>query len=119
VALQHEGLPARFLSVTVDPARDDPATLTAFRARHEGDAATWTLATGSPDTLEALGRDGFRLPVQTGRTLVDGMPDLVHSGLFALVDGQGRVRGLYDHADALALDHLRRDVAALRAAAGR
>jgi hypothetical protein len=27
------------------------------------------------------------------------------------------VRGLYDHADALALDRLRRDVAALRAAA--
>jgi len=117
--LQSSGLPARFLSVTVDPARDSPQALTAFREKHAGDPRRWTLATGSHDALEALGRDGFKLPVSTGRTLVDGMPDLFHSGLFALLDGQGRVRGTYDHRDLLALDQLRRDVAALHAAAGR
>jgi len=113
VALQDEGLPARFLSVTVDPRRDDPATLTAFRERYGGDASKWKLATGSHETLEARSQQGFRLPAETGA--VDGL-GLAHSERFALVDNQGRVRGLYEYGDALEIDRLRRDVAALRAA---
>jgi protoheme IX farnesyltransferase len=119
VELQQSGLPARFLSVTVDPERDSPQVLTAFRDKHAGDPARWTLATGSRDALATLGNEGFKLPYPKGSTLVDGMPELFHSGLFALLDGQGRVRGTYDHRDALALEQLRHDVAALRAAAGR
>jgi len=119
VALQDEGLPARFLSVTVDPQRDDPATLTAFRTRYAGDPGKWKLATGSHDMLEELGQKGFRLPMETGRTPIEGLPGLAHSELFALVDGQGQLRGLYEYSDSLAMDRLRRDVAALRAAPGR
>jgi heme o synthase len=113
VALQDEGLPARFLSVTVDPKRDDPATLTAFRERFRGDASKWKLATGSHETLEALSEQGFTLPAETGA--VEGL-GLAHSERFALVDGEGRVRGLYEYGDALEIDRLRRDVAALHSA---
>jgi protoheme IX farnesyltransferase len=117
VELQKEGLPARFLSITVDPARDGPDVLTAYREKYGGDPATWTLATGSHEELERLGAEGFKLPVDTRGTVIDGVPDFTHSGRFALVDGRGRVRGTYPFNDAVALQQLRRDAAALAAAA--
>ena len=116
VDLQQEQLPARYLSITVDPERDSPAVLSAFREKWEGDPSRWLLATGSHEAIEALGEGGFRLPVQTGRAKVEGMPGLFHSGKFALLDTSGRVRGYYAHDDKLALAALRRDVEALRAA---
>jgi protein SCO1/2 len=115
VDLQEEGLPTRFLSVSVDPARDGPEVLKAFREKWDGDAARWTLAVGSHEAVMALASDAFKLPVSTGQTQVDGMPELFHSQRFALVDAQGRVRGYYAHDDDLAIGQLRADVAALRA----
>lgn len=50
----HAGLPAavraqvRFVSVTVDPLSDTPATLTAFARRHGALRPGWDFATGSP-----------------------------------------------------------------------
>ncbi len=40
------------VEITVDPARDTPARLAAYQALYGG--STWTLATGSPATLDAL-----------------------------------------------------------------
>jgi protoheme IX farnesyltransferase len=116
VELQKEGLPVRFLSITVDPERDSPQVLTAYRSRYGGDPRNWTLATGTHEELERLGNQGFRLPVDSGSAAPDGTPEFTHSGRFALVDGRGRVRGTYAHNDAVALQALRRDAAALLAA---
>jgi protoheme IX farnesyltransferase len=118
VQLQQAGLPARYLSVSVDPQVDNPAVLSAFRDKWQGDAERWVLATGSHEQLKRLGDEGFRLPVATGTTLTpEGYPDLFHSGRYALLDGRGRVRGTYDHGDSVEVERLRRDLAALRAAA--
>jgi protoheme IX farnesyltransferase len=117
VELQKQGLPARFLSITVDPTRDAPSVLTAYREKYGGDPASWTLVTGPPEALEALGNQGFKLPVDTSGEPIDGVPQFTHSGRFALVDGQGRVRGTYPFNDAVALQQLRRDADALAAAA--
>ncbi len=111
--LQQEGLPAKFLSISVDPRRDSPAALSAYRAKWEGDVARWTLAVGSHEAVRDLAERGFKLPLETGAPTVDGMPELFHSNKFALVDGAGRVRGYYASDDALELDRLRRDLAAL------
>ncbi|MCB9896828.1 MAG: protoheme IX farnesyltransferase [Planctomycetes bacterium] len=118
-ALAGEGLPARLLSITVDAAHDDAATLAAYRARQGGalaDDDAWRLLTGDPEAIAALARDGFRLPVGGEAPEVEGLPQLFHSGRFALVDGEGRVRGTYEPADALQLAELRDDVRALAAA---
>lgn len=120
IDLQEAGLPARYLSVSVDPQSDSPPVLAAFRTKWGGDARRWLLATGSHEQVKRLGDEGFRLPVETGTRLTpEGYPDIFHSGRYALLDGQGRVRGTYEHDDALERERLRRDVAALAAAARR
>ncbi len=115
VQLQQSDLPARYLSVSVDPQTDSPPVLAAFRGKWQGDAARWILATGSHAQIRHLGDEGFRLPVATGTTLTpEGYPDLFHSGRYALLDGHGRVRGTYEHGDSVEVERLRRDVLALR-----
>ncbi|MGQ0552817.1 MAG: heme o synthase [Planctomycetota bacterium] len=114
IELHAEGLPARFLSVSVDPGRDDPAALASFRERSGGGSAPWTLLTGQQEQILALAKDAFRLPVAIGAPGVDGLPELFHSERFALVDAEGAVRGYYAHNDTLEMDRLRRDLRALR-----
>jgi protoheme IX farnesyltransferase len=116
VDFQTEGLPARCLSISIDPGRDEPAVLSRYREKWKGDPERWTLLTGDFEAIEALAGQGFRLGVQTRggaaqvAAPVEGMPDMFHSGKFALVDADGGVRGYYDHDDSLDLDRLRADV---------
>jgi protoheme IX farnesyltransferase len=116
--LQAEGLPARFLSISVDPARDSPQALTDYRTKWQGDPERWTLLTGSDAAIGTLGRDGFKLSIGTGAAPVEGMPSLFHSEKYALVDGAGWVRGYYDSNDSLELARLRQDVARLQSKGG-
>lgn len=111
--LSKEGLPTRFLSITVDPRRDSPQVLAEYRARHKGDAKDWRLLTGSHEAIQKLADAGFRVPVNAGVEPVVGMPPMFHSGKFALVDKQGRVRGYYNYNDRLALEQLREDIVLL------
>lgn len=60
LAAVHDGLPAqvrqrtRFLSVTVDPLTDTPATLAAFARRMDAQRSGWTYATGTPGEIGRL-----------------------------------------------------------------
>lgn len=114
--LQDEDLPARFLSVTVDPAYDSPQVLSQYRTAYGGESDDWRLLTGSHAGIQALADEGFRLPVNAGtETSVEGMPPMFHSGKFALVDRSGHVRGYYVYTDELALQQLRDDIETLAA----
>lgn len=115
--LQKEGLGVSFLSVSVDPERDAPPVLAGYRDKWKGDAALWTLAVGSHETITALANEAFKLPAGRQASTPDGMPELFHSQRFALVDRQGAVRGYYDSTDDLAMARLRQDIARLPAAA--
>ncbi len=77
----------RFVSFTVDPARDTPVALTAYARHFEADPAKWYFLTGSTATLNHLSHDVFKL------NSVDGT--LEHSTRFALVDRESRIRGFY------------------------
>lgn len=111
VELQALDLPLRFLSVSIDPVRDTPPALAAYRERTGGDPRRWTLLTGDPEAIAALAEGGFKLAAEVAR--VEGMPPAFHSGKLALVDAAGRVRGYFDHDDRVELEALRRAAARL------
>ncbi len=113
-----EELPAKYLSISVDPSNDSPAELKMYRKKYGGRADLWTLITGQESVIQGLSEDGFHLPVQLRRVeAMEGMPSIFHSGKFALVDTLGRVRGFYSHDDRLELERLERDIHALASVA--
>lgn len=98
-----------FLSVTVDPQRDTPAQLAAYRRAYVGAAANlpqWQLLTGSRRDISALWRNlgvwVHRVPVpqdekvdnwRTGRPLTY---DVQHSDQAFFFDASGRERYILD-----------------------
>jgi cytochrome oxidase Cu insertion factor (SCO1/SenC/PrrC family) len=54
----------RFLSITVDPARDTPAVLEKYADRYEANRERWWFLTGDKQAIYALIREGFRLSVE-------------------------------------------------------
>lgn len=59
--LQEELMPAyandvQLLSITIDPEHDRPDVLRDYAARYTDDLATWTFATGTPETIARAGR---------------------------------------------------------------
>jgi protein SCO1/2 len=92
----------RLISITVDPARDNPEVLAAYATRQKADAR-WFFLTGPMETLHKLKREVFFL----GN--VDGQ--LNHSTRFVLVDQQSRIRAFYDTSDPESIPNL---IAAIR-----
>ncbi|HEX6100598.1 MAG TPA: SCO family protein [Thermoanaerobaculia bacterium] len=87
--------PVRFVSITVDPARDTPAVLSQYAKRVRNDPR-WTFLTGDRDAIVALSVKGFKLTA--GDPMPGGEP-LLHSSKFAVADKQGMIRGYYDATD--------------------
>lgn len=67
-AAGERGVALRLLTLTLDPARDDPATLRAFATAHGAELRTWTFATGERELM------------------VDGLPSLFN--VLSLPDGE-------------------------------
>jgi protein SCO1 len=96
----------RFVSFTVDPARDTPAVLNAFAEKFGESAADWFFLTGSPDTLHKLARNVFMVGDLVG--VMD------HSTKFILVDRKGQIRGFYSTFDAEGITKLLHDIVVLQ-----
>ncbi|MCW5964819.1 MAG: SCO family protein [Bryobacterales bacterium] len=77
----------RIVSITVDPERDTPEAMKAYGKRYGAIDGRWHFLTGPQELLHRLASKDF------GLFDVDG--SLQHSTRFALIDRQGRVRGLY------------------------
>jgi cytochrome oxidase Cu insertion factor (SCO1/SenC/PrrC family) len=90
--------PVRFVSITVDPARDTPAVLAQYARRVRNDPR-WTFLTGDRNTIVDLSVKGFKLTA--GDPMPGGEP-LLHSSKFAVADKQGVIRGYYDAMDGTA-----------------
>lgn len=81
------------LSHTVDPTRDDPARLASYAERIGADTTQWKFLTGPEADLYDMARHGYYLTALPSDTAAGGF---FHSDTFALIDGQGRIRGYYD-----------------------
>jgi protein SCO1/2 len=81
----------RFVTFTIDPARDTPVVLAAYAKRFQADPARWIFLTGDAKELNKLSSGPFHAGA------IDG--SLTHSTRFALVDSQNHIRGYYDSSD--------------------
>ncbi len=74
-----------FLMVTIDPERDDAATLRGYRDAHGVDYENWTFLTGAVEEVEASNRQwGVAATFNA-----DGTID--HTPIVYLLDGDGRI----------------------------
>ena len=88
----------RFVSFTVDPARDTPPVLAAYAQHFEATPGKWFFLTGDAADLNRMSRGVFMLGD------VDG--SLQHSTRFALIDRQSRIRGYYQTSEQEAIPNL-------------
>jgi cytochrome oxidase Cu insertion factor (SCO1/SenC/PrrC family) len=90
----------RFVSLSVDPARDKPHMLQAYAEAYQADTTRWTFATGTEAEVATLVREGFKLPFAK---LDEPDPEtgdlLTHDQRLTVIDAQGRIRGWYDSQD--------------------
>ena len=98
--------PVRFVSITVDPARDTPAVLSQYAERVRNDPR-WMFLTGDRNAIVDLSVKGFKLTA--GDPMPGGEP-LLHSSKFAVADKQGMIRGYYDATDGTAPEEVARAV---------
>jgi protein SCO1 len=98
--------PVRFVSISVDPARDTPAALAAYAKRVRNDPR-WTFLTGDRDAIVKLSVEGFKLTA--GDPMPGGEP-LLHSNKFAVADREGVIREYYGGTDGDAAEHVAKTV---------
>jgi protein SCO1/2 len=99
------------LSHTVAPERDDTAALQRYARANHVIRGKWHLLTGSGRVIAQLARASYFAQLPDS---VDGVPTaLRHSETFVLVDGQRRVRGVYDGSLAYDVDRLIADIGVL------
>jgi protein SCO1/2 len=104
----------RFVSITSDPERDTPEVLKAYAEKFDADQGRWKFLTGSPDAVRAA----TRAVMLAASKEVDG--EIIHSTQFLLVDGDGKLRGIYDSTSEPDVEKLKHDATLLAedAAAG-
>ena len=101
-----------FLSHTVDPATDSVARLKAYSDSLGVDPSRWWFLTGSKEELYRTARESYLLdnPENSTRNISE---QFIHTQFFALVDGDGQVRGIYDGLQKEELEQLKLDVQTL------
>lgn len=83
------------LSHTVDPERDSSARLKHYADSLHIDVKQWWFLTGTKNDLYTTARQSYLLDdANTNKAKIE--EQFIHTQLFALVDKQKRVRGIYD-----------------------
>lgn len=100
----------KILSHTVDPNNDTVQALKAYSHHYQADAQQWKFLTGDKKKLYDMARYSYLISASddtTGQGIDD---DFIHDQHFTLVDGRGRVRGLYDGLDSMKVQQLIKDI---------
>lgn len=83
----------RFVSITVDPATDNPAVLKKYAATLKADDKQWKFLTGDTATIYSLSRQGFLVTAANGGNQPE---NFVYSEKLILIDQDKRIRGYYN-----------------------
>jgi len=97
-----------FVSITVNPARDDVAVLRKYAAGFKSLSSKRMFLTGDTTTIYKMARTGFLVnAVQTGAD------DFVYSDKLILIDSEKRIRGYYTGASSNEVDKLNNEIKVL------
>jgi protein SCO1/2 len=104
-ALGHDGAGAgvQLVSISIETSGASPSDLRAYSRAHGADQQTWWVGQAAPDQTRRLLRalDVVAIP--------DGFGGFVHNGDIHLIDGTGRVRGIFSYDEGMkALEAARR-----------
>ena len=94
--------PVKFVSISVDPARDTPPVLREYARKVRNDDR-WIFLTGDRSAIVKLSVEGFKLAA--GDPQPGGDP-LLHSNKFAVADRSGVIREYYGGTDGDIADHV-------------
>ena len=87
------------LSHTVDPVKDTIKALKAYSERFDADACQWMFLTGDKKRLYDMARYSYLINAEDTANGVTITDDFINDKHYTLVDGYGRVRGLYNGLD--------------------
>ena len=103
----------RLVSYSVTPGLDTPSVLAAFGRDHGIDAERWWLSTGDRATIKRLARESYF--ADDSRAGAAGPTDaLLHTENVVLVDGERRLRGVYNGTLPFEIERLFEDIRTLR-----
>lgn len=104
----------RLVTITVDPERDTPATLTKYANGFQADQERWLFLTdssGSKDKIYPLIWGSFLMPVQEAKgEMREPGYEFIHTNNILLVDDRGVVQGKWLSTDEAEFDQLRREL---------
>lgn len=90
----------RFVSISVDPATDNPETLREYAARFKADEDQWLFMTGDLTYIRRVGAEVFKLAVD----------EKFHTEKFVLVGANGEIVGYYSWPEKLQYEKLQADI---------
>ena len=96
------------VSHTCMPEVDSVSLMKAY-AQKMGAGPNWYFVTGSKDSLYKMARESYLLDNEKNNSM-NIKDQFIHTQFFALVDKEGRVRGVYDGLKNDELDKLSRDI---------
>jgi protein SCO1/2 len=106
---------ALIVSYTVTPDVDTPSALAAFGRDRGIDSSRWWLVTGPADQIYGLARASyFADDNRAGPAAGGATTSFLHTERVLLVDGDGRLRGVYNGTQPHEIDQLIADVGRLR-----
>ena len=82
-----------FASFSIDPTYDTPQVLKEYAENYKITSPNWHLLTGDKENIYKLANEGFNLYVGEASEVEGGFE---HSGFFALIDQDGKIRSRYD-----------------------
>lgn len=107
-------------SFTINPENDTPEVLKAYAEKYGVKHPNWHFLTGDQDTIYNLANNGFNLFAGVNPEVNGGFE---HSGMFALIDGEGNIRSrvdkfgnpmvYYDGLEEEGIEMLKEDIATL------
>lgn len=106
-ALQQEmpNVDVHYVSISVDPKKDSPEELAKYAAHYKADPARWTFLTGTPEQVEHVAQDLFK--VSSGR--------LTHSDRMVVVGPDMKTVGYYRSGEPTDVVILKKKLASLTA----